>query len=491
MSDQFILSFDQSTSTTKALLFDQSGKLRGRTDVPHRQIINDKGWVEHDAEEIIRNLFAAAKDLLKKVEIDPYLIKGIAISNQRETAVAWDRSNGKALYNAIVWQCGRAKDICAALEKYKEKIHTRTGLHLSPYFSAAKFAWMLQNVKAVKDAAQSEKLVLSTMDSYVLYHLSKEKTVRCDYSNASRTQLLNISDLSWDENVSSLFGIPLRSLPELCDSNALFGHTDLGGLLPKEVPIHAMIGDSQGALYAQGCHLNGMTKATYGTGSSIMMNIGEKPVLCEDLVTSISWRIDGKTTYAMEGNINYSGATISYLVEDLGLLGSAKEAGILAKQAQDIEGLYMVPAFSGLGAPYWDPEARAVIVGLDRRCKKAELVKAAEESIAYQIADIIFLMQKHSKQHISSLRVDGGPTNDTFLMQAQSDIIGCEIRVAALEELSGQGPALIAAREVGILEQEQLTAKASYQPMMSEEERVKRYKGWKKAVSKALSTFCL
>lgn len=352
---------------------------------------------------------------------------------------------------------------------------------------------MLQNVKAVKEAAQEGTLVLSTMDSYVLYHLSGgEKAIRSEYSNASRTQLLNITNLTWDKKVSSLFGIPTDSLPELCDSNALFGHTDLGGLLAEEVPIHAMLGDSQGALYAQGCHLNGMTKATYGTGSSIMMNIGGgKPVLCEDLVTSLAWGgIDGEVTYVLEGNINYSGgATISYLVEDLELIGSAKEAGILAKQAKDIEGLYMVPAFSGLGAPYWDPEARAVIVGLDRRCKKAELVKAAEESIAYQIADIVFLMHKHSKQDITSLRVDGGPTNDTFLMQAQSDIIGCEVRVAALEELSGQGgPALIAAKAVGILEEEQLPAKALYQPMMSARERARRYEGWKKAVSKALSS---
>ncbi|MDD4302325.1 MAG: glycerol kinase GlpK [Sphaerochaeta sp.] len=488
MSEQFILAFDQSTSTTKALLFDQKGALKGRSDVPHRQIINDQGWVEHDAEQIIKNLFSAAKNLLKTTAVDLSLIKAVAISNQRETAVAWDRNSGKPFYHAIVWQCGRAKDICTALEKDKDEIHRRTGLHLSPYFSAAKFAWMLQNVKTVREAAQAGNLVLSTMDSYVLYHLSSEKAVRSEYSNASRTQLLNITDLTWDEKVASLFGIPTESLPELCDSNALFGHTDLGGILPEEVPIHAMLGDSQGALYAQGCHFNGMTKATYGTGSSIMMNIGQVPVLCEDLVTSLAWGIDGKVTYVLEGNINYSGATISYLVEDLELIGSAKEAGILAGQAKDIEGLYMVPAFSGLGAPYWDPEARAVIVGLDRRCKKAELVRAAEESIAYQIADIVFLMHKHAKQDITSLRVDGGPTNDSFLMQAQSNIIGCEVRVAALEELSGQGPALIAAKAVGILQEEQLPAKALYQPMMSDTEREKRYKGWKKAVSKALSS---
>ncbi|MGH0052986.1 MAG: FGGY-family carbohydrate kinase [Sphaerochaetaceae bacterium] len=484
----YILAFDQSTSTTKALLFDQTGALIGRSDIPHRQIVNDQGWVEHDPEEIMRNLYAAAKNLLETTHIDHSLVKAVAISNQRETAVAWDKTNGKPLYHAIVWQCGRAKDICTNLEQEKKEIHQRTGLHLSPYFSAAKFAWMLQNVEAVQKAKESGNLVFSTMDSFILFHLSKERAIRSEYSNASRTQLLNITTLKWDERVASLFGIPIWSLPELCDSNTLFGHTDLGGLLKEAVPIHAILGDSQGALYAQGCLSSGMTKATYGTGSSIMMNIGKTPVFCDDLVTSLAWGIDGTITYVMEGNINYSGATISYLVEDLELISSAKEAGKLAAQANYVEGLYLVPAFSGLGAPYWDPEARAVIVGLDRRCKKAELVRAAEEAIAYQITDIIFLMHKHAKQAIRSLRVDGGPTNDAFLMQFQSDITGCTVQVAALEELSGQGPALIAAEAIGIRDKISLPPKAMYQPHMGAHERKLRYKGWKKAIGKALSS---
>ena len=486
----YVLSFDQSTSTTKALLFDQSGTLIARNDVSHRQLVNEQGWVEHAPKEILQNTFLAAKQLLQTCDVDTSLIKAVSISNQRETALSWDRRTGKPLYNAIVWQCGRATDITKDLEQYKEVIHERTGLHLSPYFSGAKFAWLLKHIAAVRTSAEKKHLVFSTVDSFLLYHLSEEKVIKTEYSNASRTQLLNIKTLDWDDEMLSLFGLDRAMMPQLCDSNALFGHTTLNGLLKESVPICGILGDSQGALSAQNCREIGMTKATYGTGSSIMMNIGKEPVLCEDLVTSIAWSLDGTVDYVLEGNINYSGATISYLVDDLGLIASAKEAGVLAKQAQDIPSLYLVPAFSGLGAPYWDPDARAVIVGLDRRCKKAELVKAAEEAIAYQIADIVFLMEQHSKLDVTSLRVDGGPTNDSFLMQFQADLLQSEVRVAALEELSGQGPALLAGKKVGLLQEQSAYGqqpKALYVPEMGKAERDNRYAGWLKAITKALS----
>ena len=486
----YVLSFDQSTSTTKALLFDQSGTLIARNDVSHRQLVNEQGWVEHDPKEILHNTFLAAKQLLQTCDVDTSLIKAVSISNQRETALSWDRRTGEPLYNAIVWQCGRATDITKDLEQHKEVIHERTGLHLSPYFSGAKFAWLLKHIAAVRTSAEKKHLVFSSVDSFLLYHLSEEKVIKTEYSNASRTQLLNIKTLDWDDEMLSLFGLDRAMMPQLCDSNALFGHTTLNGLLKESVPICGILGDSQGALSAQNCREIGMTKATYGTGSSIMMNIGKEPVLCDDLVTSIAWSLDGTVDYVLEGNINYSGATISYLVEDLGLIASAKEAGVLAKQAQDIPSLYLVPAFSGLGAPYWDPDARAVIVGLDRRCKKAELVKAAEEAIAYQIADIVFLMEQHSKLDVTSLRVDGGPTNDSFLMQFQADLLQSEVRVAALEELSGQGPALLAGKKVGLLQEQSAYGKqpkALYVPEMGKAERDNRYAGWLKAITKALS----
>ncbi|NCC64223.1 MAG: glycerol kinase GlpK [Spirochaetia bacterium] len=486
----YVLSFDQSTSTTKALLFDMQGSLVARYDVSHRQVINEQGWVEHNPKEILQNTFSAARQLLQNNNIDTSLIKAVAISNQRETALGWDGRTGEPLYNAIVWQCGRARDITKDLAQYKEVIHERTGLHLSPYFSGAKFAWMLKHVEAVRKSAAEKHLVFSTVDSFLLYHLSLEKVIKTEHSNASRTQLLNLKTLDWDDEILSLFGLERKMMPQVCDSNALFAHTTLNGLLEHSVPICGVLGDSQGALYAQNCKNVGMTKATYGTGSSVMMNIGKEPVLCDDLVTSIAWSLDGKIDFVLEGNINYSGATISYLVEELQLISSAKEAGVLAKQAQDIPSLYFVPAFSGLGAPYWDSDARAVIVGLDRRCRKAELVKAAEEAIGYQIADIVFLMEQHSKSKISSLRVDGGPTNDSFLMQFQADLVQSEVRVAALEELSGQGPALIAAKKLGLLDEEtayQQAPKAIYVPKMDKAEREMRYFGWLKAIKKALS----
>ncbi len=488
--NQYILSFDQSTSTTKALLFDRNAALVGRADIPHRQIINDQGWVEHDAQEILANVFKAAEQLLLQTGIDSNCIKAVSISNQRETALAWDRTTGNPLYNAIVWQCGRAQEICNNLSDQKTLIHSHTGLHLSPYFSAAKFSWLLNHVEQVRKAAEDQQLVLSTMDSFLLHHLSEEKVVKTDYSNASRTQLLNLVKLDWDIEVAQLFGIHLDCLPEVCDSNAVFAHTTIGGLLQSPVPLCGVLGDSQGALFAQGCLREGLTKATYGTGSSIMMNIGSEAVLCEDLVTSVAWGMDGNITYVLEGNINYSGATISYLVDDLGLIASAKEAGKLAQSARVVEGLYMVPAFSGLGAPYWDANARALIIGMDRRTGKAELVKAAEEAIAYQIADILFLMQKHSQKDIKSLRVDGGPTNDTFLMQFQSDILQSEVRVANLEELSGQGPALLALLKLGIVDEQTAfdrPPKALYHAGMDSKERDRLYLGWQKAVGKALS----
>lgn len=489
--NQYILSFDQSTSTTKALLFDQNAALVGRADIPHRQIVNDRGWVEHDAQEILANVFKAAEQLLLQTGVDRSCIKAVSISNQRETALAWNRTTGKPLYNAIVWQCGRAQDICNELTDQKALIHTHTGLHLSPYFSAAKFSWLLKHVDQIRQAAENQQLVLSTMDSFLLHHLSEEKVVKTDYSNASRTQLLHLTKLDWDSEVAGLFDIPLHCLPEVCDSNAIFGHTTIGGLLEARIPLCGVLGDSQGALFAQGCLQEGLTKATYGTGSSIMMNIGSEAVLCDDLVTSMAWGMDGTATYVLEGNINYSGATISYLVEDLGLISSAKEAGKLAQSARAVDGLYMVPAFSGLGAPYWDANARALIIGMDRRTGKAELVKAAEEAIAYQIADIVFLMQKHSQKDIKSLRVDGGPTNDSFLMQFQADILQSEVRVANLEELSGQGPALLAALKLGILDEQAAfnrQPKALYHAGMKSEERDRLYQGWQKAVGKALTS---
>ena len=486
----YILSVDQSTSTTKALLFDKEGNLVRRSDVPHKQIINELGWVEHDGEEILKNVFMAIRKVIEEAAIEPEQILALSLSNQRETSIAWDKSTGKPAHNAIVWQCGRAANICKERESYASIVKERTGLNLSPYFSAAKFSWFLEEVPAVQELAKNNMLILSTMDSFLLYHLSVEHTILTEPSNASRTQLLNIHSLTWDELLCSIFGIKREQLPSIVDSDAIFGHTTLGGLLANPIPLCGVLGDSQGALYAQGCMTEGMVKATYGTGSSIMMNIGPKPTVSKNLVTSIAWATDGVPTYVLEGNINYTGATITWLVEDLKLLTSPKEAGKLASLANDSQGLYLVPAFSGLGAPYWDGQARASISGMSRTTGSNELIRAAEESIAYQIADILFLMKKESGYPIDRVQVDGGPTNDTFLMQFQADIVRATVGVASLEELSGQGPAILAGKKLGFFSSEikfQGRVKAEYLPLLPAEKAESKYKGWLKAVKKTLS----
>ena len=484
---EYILSIDQSTSCTKAMLFDREGQLAAREDLPHRQIVNEKGWVEHDSQEIYRNTIAVVRKLLESSRIDPAAIKAAGISNQRETSLVWDRETGEPYYNAIVWQCGRAVGICNALEPYKDEVKAATGMNLSPYFSAAKLAWVLQNVPGI----DRERAVCSTIDSYLVYRLSGGKVIKTDYSNACRTQLLNIRSLDWDERMLELFGLSRSMMPEVADSDSLFCETDFEGLLPRPVPLHGVLGDSQAALFAQGCLEEGMVKATYGTGSSVMMNTGETICGSQSLVTSIAWKIGGRLNYVLEGNINYSGALTKWLVDDLRLISSSKEAGKIASEAKELPPkFFIIPAFSGLGAPYWSQEARAMVCGMDRTVGKAEFVRATEEAIALQINDVLMLMQEDTGKKITSLRTDGGPSNDSFLMQAQSDFSDVPVRVAKIEELSGLGAAYAAGLGIGFYTLEQIAAspaKKLYEPVMGKEARERKREGWKNAVSCALS----
>jgi glycerol kinase len=488
----YILSIDQSTAGTKAILFDRDGNLKDRVDVPHRQLVNEAGWVEHDPSEIWKNLVESVKGVLNKSGVRSDEISGAALSNQRETSVVWDRTTGRPFYNAIVWQCGRAEKICSRIAAggAQDLIKKSTGINLSPYYSASKIAWVLENIPEARQAGSKGVLCCSTIDSWIIYMLTGGRSVMTDYSNASRSQLFNIGTLEWDKEVCSLFGINTDFLPELADSDALFGYTDFGGALDKKVPLHGVMGDSHGALYAQGCHEKGMVKATYGTGSSVMMNVGESRADSRDIVTSLAWRIDGKVNYVLEGNINYTGAVIKWLVDDVGLLEASKDAGPLASRAKYVPGLYIVPAFSGLGAPYWDGNARALICGMDRSCGKAEIGRAAEECIAYQITDVIRLMEREVGGHISTLRVDGGAAKDSFLMQFQADIANTQVSVPKFEELSAMGPAYAAGIAIGIYDREKIFEKppaATYTPSISDEHRETLYSGWRGAVEKALT----
>ena len=482
----YIISIDQSTQGTKALLFDENGQIVRRTDCAHRQIINEKGWVSHDPEEIYQNVLKVTQELLDG--IDKSCVAGVGISNQRETTLAWNRISGKPYGQAVVWQCARASQICEreSIKLLAEKIRQKTGMNLSPYFPAAKLAWLLENEEGAMQAAQKHEICHGTIDSWLVYKLTGKKEYRTDYSNASRTQLFNIFELKWDKELCYLFGIDPTNLAEVTDSDACFGETDFEGLLPKKVPIHSVMGDSHGALLGQGCLQPGSIKATYGTGSSIMMNIGEKPIIStHGVVTSLAWKIGGSVKYVLEGNLNYTGAVITWLKDDLELIGSASETEDLARRAIKEDKLYLVPAFSGLGAPYWDSKAKASIVGMSRTTKKAEFVRAALECIAYQITDIVNAMSEDAEISVKQLCVDGGPTRNSYLMQFQSDILGASVLVPNAEELSAIGPAYAAGYRLGLWGEEIFTKlqRTSYKPCMEENIRKEKYSGWKNSLS--------
>lgn len=484
---KYIISVDQSTQGTKALLFDERGALLHRADLPHAQIVNEQGWVSHDGEEIYRNTLQVIKNLVGKSGIDRSEVVALGISNQRETSLIWDRDTGKPLAHAVVWQCARAMELCEreSIRSHAVDVFRKTGIKLSPYFPAAKIAWLLENVEGVSDHAFCH----GTVDSYLVYRLTEGKSYKTDYSNASRTQLFNIFELKWDEEICHWFGIDPANLPEVVDSNSCFGYTDCGGFFDTPIPIHTVMGDSHAALFGQNCRKVGMTKATYGTGSSIMMNIGAKPVLSRHgVVTSLAWGMDGKVEYVLEGNLNYTGAVITWLKDDMELISHAGETQLLAEQACKEDTLYLVPAFTGLGAPYWNSHAKASIVGMDRTTRRRELVRAALECIAYQIADVIFAMEEDSGLPIEALRVDGGPTRNQYLMQFQSDILQAPVRVPAQEELSGIGAAYMAGLAIGVWDENVFERSEChlFTPVMESKKRDEKYAGWKMAVHSVL-----
>lgn len=490
MANKYLISVDQSTSGTKALLFDEKGVLLERADLPHDQMINEIGWVEHSPMQIYENTVQVVKSVIEKAGIDKNAVAGFGISNQRETAMVWNRGTGLPVYNAIVWQCARGAKICERIEAegHGPMIRQATGLNLSPYFSAAKIAWVLENVEECQELSP-EALCAGTIDSWLVYKLTGGKVFKTDYSNASRTQMFDIHKLQWSEDVCRCFGIDTRMLAQVCDSNSLFGYTDFDGYLDAPIPIHGVLGDSHGALYGQGCLEKGMIKATYGTGSSVMMNIGETPVMSKHgLVTSLAWSMDGKVNYVLEGNINYAGAILKWLIDDVQLIKSASETSDLAKAANPDDTTYLVPAFSGLGAPYWDNDARAGIVGMSRTTGKAELVKAATDAIAYQDFDIVDAMRKDAGLEIKELRADGGPTKNPYLMQFQSDLLGIPVQIPQFEELSGIGAAYAAGIGMGFYDKTVFeTMKYSgYAPAMDAQTRDAMISGWHSAVKRTI-----
>ena len=490
MHARYVIGIDQSTQGTKAILTDREGEIVGKAFLPHEQIISPEGWVSHDGEEIYRNVIAVVRQLIESAAINKKDVAAIGISNQRETTIAWDRETGKPVEHAIVWQCARAREITAAItdEAFRAAVREKTGIPLSPYFPAAKAAWIMKNNAHARDLAAKKQLCIGTIDSFLVYKLTEGAVFQTDYSNASRTQLLNLHTLQWDGEICDALGVPMDALPRVTDSDGDFGATTLAGFFDEPVPIRAVLGDSHAALFGQGCVQPGMAKATYGTGSSIMMNIGSDFKQSDSgLVTSLAWGRGGKVDYVLEGNINYSGAVITWLQKDLGLIESAKETAALAKEANSEDTTYLVPAFSGLGAPYWKDEARAAFVGMSRTTGRKELVKAGLEAIAYQVTDIVEAMSRDSGVQLNELLVDGGPTGNDYLMQFQSDMSRAAIRVPKAEELSAMGAAFLAGMGAGIYDESILQrdrVKTSYEPKMDMDTRNAKYDGWKQAVSK-------
>jgi glycerol kinase len=486
-----ILSIDQSTSGTKAFLFGPDGVPLGRSDCSHRQIISPEGWVSHDPMEIYSNTVKVVKAVIAKCGADKNAVAAIGISNQRETAVLWNRHTGRPVCEAIVWQCTRAADLCRGLleQGVDRTVRRASGLPLSPYFAGAKMAWALQNIPEAREAARENGLCCGTVDSWLIWKLTGGASFRTDYSNASRTGLMSLKKLCWDEHCCDIFSLSPDWLPELTDSDGCFGETTLEGYFDAPIPIRAAMGDSHSALFGHRCWQPGMAKATYGTGSSVMMNAGDTPAEAPaGLVSSVGWRRNGQTCYVLEGNINYTGSVVKWLVEDVKLLSASREAGEWAKKADPRDSTYLVPAFTGLGAPYWDDSARAILCGISRRTGKAEIVKAAEESIAYQICDIAAGLQRALGKKLSRLCADGGAVRDEYLMQLQSDLLNIPVLVPENQELSGAGAALMAGMAVGLYTGGEFDGASErlFYPAMDPALRERKCSGWKDAVHMAM-----
>lgn len=489
---KFILAIDQSTSATKAMLFDENAVLVFRISVEHKQFYPRSGWVEHDAEEILNNTYKSAELLIANCKINPEDITSLAITNQRETVVVWDKRTGKPVYNAVVWQCNRGALICEELiAKGKEQVVTKkTGLIINPYFSASGVKWILDNVDGAAKNARDGNLLLGTMDSWLIWNLTGGKIHATDFTNASRTLLFNIHTLDWDTELLDMFSIPSSMLPKVLPCDGQFGTTTMNGLV-QEIPIAGVLGDSHGALVGQMCFEQGMGKATYGTGSSIMVNIGEEALPAPNgLVTSVGFAAKGKVFYAFEGNIHCTGATIKWMQDDLQLINSAAETETLANSVKSTDGVYFVPAFTGLGAPWWDNEAKALICGMNRGTSKAHVVRAALESIAYQVKDLMALIHD-SGVELRELRVDGGPVKNKFLMQFQSDILQAKINRSPIEEASALGAVLMNGLAMNqwtdLNELSKLRTTNDYiLPEMSQTKVDLLYGEWKKAVQRTL-----
>ena len=454
MSDRgLILAIDQGTTGSTALLIDAELKVVGKANQEFRQIYPQPGWVEHDVSDIWESVRGAVTAVLDQAGVGADQIRAIGITNQRETSVLWDRATSEPIHNAIVWQCRRTTDRCAELRAagYEDMVRERTGLVLDPYFSGTKAAWTLEHVEGARARAEAGELAFGTLDTYLVWRLTAGAAHITDVTNASRTMIMDIHRGDWDEELAQMLGLPMAILPRIASSSEVYGETRGVGFLPDGIPVAGIAGDQQAALFGQACFEPGQAKSTYGTGSFVLMNTGENaPKSDNGLLTTIAWKIgDGPTVYALEGSVFIAGAAVQWLRDELQIIDSAPEVERLANSVEDAGGVWMVPAFAGLGAPYWDPEARGAILGLTRGSNRGHIARATLEGIAHQVADVVEAMSADSGRSLEGLRVDGGAAANALLMQTQADLLGTEVARSAILETTGLGSALLAGLAVG------------------------------------------
>ena len=486
---QFVMALDAGTTSNRCILFDRQGNIRSVAQKEFTQYFPKPGWVEHDADEIWSTQLGVAVEAMSKIGAEAADIAAIGITNQRETAVVWDRRTGEPVCHAIVWQCRRTAGFCDKLiaDGLEDMIRRKTGLKIDAYFSATKIKWILDHVEGARQRAERGELLFGTVETWLIWKLTKGKVHVTDYSNASRTMLFNINTLQWDEDILELLDIPASMLPEVKPSSCIYGESD-ASYFGGSIPIGGAAGDQQSALFGQTCFRAGEAKNTYGTGCFLLMNTGEKPVFSDNgLLTTIAWGLDGKINYALEGSIFVAGAAIQWLRDEMRLIDSSEDSEYMANKVPDTNGCYVVPAFTGLGAPHWDPYARGTIVGITRGVSKYHIIRATLESLAYQVNDVLKAMEADSGITLSSLKVDGGASANDFLMQAQADISNAPVNRPKCVETTAMGAAYLAGLAVGYWKNKEEVLQnwaidRIFMPGIPEEEREKKIRGWNRAV---------
>ncbi|KIL44985.1 glycerol kinase GlpK [Jeotgalibacillus soli] len=493
--ETYILALDQGTTSSRAILFDKKGEIVQVAQKEFQQIFPKPGWVEHNANEIWGSILSVIASALSEANVKPDQIEGIGITNQRETTVVWDKETGVPIYNAIVWQSRQTSEICGELREqgHADLFRNKTGLLIDAYFSGTKVKWILDNVEGARQKADEGKLLFGTIDTWLIWKLSGGKSHVTDYSNASRTLMYNIYDLKWDDELLEILGVPKSMLPEVKPSSEIYGKTVDYHFFGHEVPIAGAAGDQQAALFGQACFEEGMAKNTYGTGCFMLMNTGEKAVKSDHgLLTTLAWGIDGKVEYALEGSIFVAGSAIQWLRDGLRMFKDAPASESYAERVESTDGVYVVPAFVGLGTPYWDSDVRGAVFGLTRGTSKEHFIRATLESLAYQTKDVLDAMEKDSGIALNKLRVDGGAVKNNFLMQFQSDILDVPVERPVINETTALGAAYLAGLAVGYWESkeeiaEQWKVDKDYDPSMTDEKRNELYEGWQKAVKAAMA----